>query len=353
MSNRMGTRKQPRPEERSARGSVRSLFADEAEGAAIAAEEWYETERLTGQITGRAPATDRPEPAQHRIPLALEWRHAEVSPSPNRLVRLRRRLERGHRRANATEGHVPVTASRAAPEVASQGLGSREDDGGTAAVASRGRGDPASSARDDAGPRRSERLAWRSPPAAITSARSDRPRLRWIAILGAIALSLAAAATIAIASETGRNSPEGSPAGLLKGASRPTQGPLTMATDRIVLALGIVGREVRASAIVNRAAPIRRHPHLYPIRTGSHSSSRSETVATQKGSTSAPVVSANVPSTSSYRSASSSPAYSSQPSSSGAAVSAPARTASRSASQPAGPTNLGGVVGTNCNPKCR
>jgi hypothetical protein len=248
MSNRMGTGKQTGPEERSARGSVRSLFADEAEGGAIAAEEWYETERLTGQITGRARATDRPEPAQHRVPLALEWRHAEVSPSPNRLVRLRRRLERGNRRARATEGHVPVTASRAAPEVASQGLGSREDEGGTAAVASRGRGDPASSARDDAGPRTSERLGWRSPPGAITFARSDRPRLRWIAILGAIALSLAAAATIAIASETGRSSPEGSPAGLLKGASRPTQGPLTMATDRIVLALGIVGHEVRASA---------------------------------------------------------------------------------------------------------
>ena len=120
MSNRMGTGKQTGPEERSARGSVRSLFADEAEGGAIAAEEWYETERLTGQITGRARATDRPEPAQHRVPLALEWRHAEVSPSPNRLVRLRRRLERGNRRATATEGHVPVTASRAASEVASQ-----------------------------------------------------------------------------------------------------------------------------------------------------------------------------------------------------------------------------------------
>ena len=349
----MGTGKQTGPEERSARGSVRSLFADEAEGGAIAAEEWYETERLTGQITGRAGATDRPEPAQHRVPLALEWRHAEVSPSPNRLVRLRRTLERGNRRATATEGHVPVTASRAAPEVASQGFGSREEEGGTAAVASRGRGNPASSARDDAEPRTSERLGWRSPPGAITSARSDRPRLRWIAILGAIALSLAAAATIAIASETGRSSPEGSPAGLLKGASRPTQGPLTMATDRIVLALGIVGHEVRASAIVNRVAPIRRHPHPYPVRIRSHSStSRSETVATQKASTSAPIVSANVPSTSSYRSSSSSPAYSSQTPRTEAASSAPAQAAT-SAPHPAGPTSLGGAVGSNCNPKCR
>jgi hypothetical protein len=348
----MGTGKQTGPEERSARGSVRSLFANEAEGGAIAAEEWYETERLTGQITGRARATDRPEPAQHRVPLALEWRHAEVSPSPNRLVRLRRGLERGNRRATATEGRVSVTASRAAPEVASQGLGSRQDEGGTAALASRGRGDPASSARDDAGPRTSERLGWRSPPGAVTFARSDRPRLRWIAILGAIALSLAAAATIAIASETGRSSPEGSPAGLLNGASKP-KGPLTMATDRIVLALGIVGHEVRASAIVDRAAPIRRHAHLYRVRTRSHSSSsRSETVETQKGSTSGPVVSANLPSTSAYRSSSSSPAYSPQTPRTEAATSAPAQAAT-SAPHPAGPTSLGGAVGSNCNPKCR
>ena len=141
--------------------------------------------------------------------------------------------------------------------------------------------------------------------------------------------------------------------GLLEGASRPTQGPLTMATDRVVLALGIVGHEVRASAIVNRVAPIRRHPHPYPVRTRSHSSSsRSETVATQKGSTSAPVVSANVPSTSSYRSSSSSPAYSSQTPRTEAATSAPAQAAT-SAPHPAGPTSLGGAVGSNCNPKCR
>jgi len=349
----MGTGKQTGPEERSATGSVRSLFANEAEGGAIATEEWYETERLTGQITGRSRAADGPEPAQHRVPLALEWRHANVSPSPNRLVRLRQRLERGHRRATATEGHVPMTASSAAPEVASQGLGSREDEGPTDAIASGGRGDRPSPEWDDAGARTPERLGWRSPPGAIASARSDRPRLRWVAILGAIALSLAVAATIAIASDTGRSSPERSPAGLLEGDSRPTPDPLTMATDRIVLGLGLIGHDVRASEIVNRAARIRRHPHLFPVRTRSHSSSsRSETVATQKGSTSAPVVSANVPSTSSYRSSSSSPAYSSQTPRTEAATSSPAQAAA-SAPHPAGPTSLGGAVGSNCNPKCR
>jgi hypothetical protein len=349
----MGTGKQTGPEERSARGSVRSLFADEAEGGAIAAEEWYETERLTGQITGRARAADGPEPSQHGAPLALEWRHAEVAPSPSRLERLRRRLEPGHRRTTAPARHVPVTASRAAPAVGSKGLGSRVDEGPTDAIASGGQGERPSPARDDAGARTSERLAWRSPPGAITSARSGRQRLRWVGILGAIAFSLPAAATVAIESATGSSSPKRSAAVRLEGAARPTPGLLTMATDRVVLALGTVGDEVRASAIVNRAAQIRPHPHLSAVRIRPHpSSSRSETVATQNGSTSAPVVSTNVPSTSSYRSSSSPPAYSSQTPPTEAATGASARAAT-SAPRPAGPTSLGGAVGTNCNPKCR
>ena len=107
MSKRTGTGRGTGPDERSVGGSVRSLFPHEAEGAgAIATEEWYETERLTGQITGRARSSDRAEPAQHQIPLALEWRHAEASPSRNRLVRLRRRLEGGHGRTAPTEGYV-------------------------------------------------------------------------------------------------------------------------------------------------------------------------------------------------------------------------------------------------------
>jgi hypothetical protein len=349
----MGTGKQTGPEERSARGSVRSLFADEAEGGAVAAEEWYETERLTGQITGTAAATNRPEPAQHRVPLPLEWRHQEVPASPNRLVRLRRRLERGHRRTRAARTHVPVTASPTAPEVAPRGLGSRREAGTTDATTSRRPGHPPSPARDDAEARTSERLGWRSPTGAITSARSDRPRLRWLAILGALALSLAGAAAIAIASQTGRSSPSRSRVGLLKRPSRPTPGPLTMATDRVVVALGIVGQKVRANAIATAVAPIRRHPPKHPVRTRSHSSRlHSETVATQTGSTSPPVVSTDVASTSSYRSSSSSSAYLSETPRAEAATSAPAQAAA-SAPRPAGPTSLGGAVGTNCNPKCR
>ena len=353
MSNRTGTGRGTGPEERSVRGSVRSLFPHEAEGAgAIGTEEWYETERLTGQITGRARASDRPEPAEHQMPIALKWRHAEASPPPSRLVRLRRRLERGHRRTAAIESHVPVTASLGTTELASAGLGSPGDERPTDAIASRRLANPPPPATDEADARTSERLGWRSPSGASTSVRSDRSRLRRGAILVTIALSLAAAAMIATASETGGSAPKRSSAGLLAGASTPVPG-LTLATDRVILALGIVAHDVSAKPRASRIVRIRRPSHRFPVRTAAHSSSgRSTKVATQKESTSAPVVSANVPSASSSNSSSSSPAYSPPPSS-GAAVSEPAQTASRSAPQPAGPTSLGGVVGTNCNPKCR
>ncbi len=193
---------------------------------------------------------------------------------------------------------------------------------------------------------------WRSPPDASTSVRSDRSRLRTGAILGAIALSLVTAAVIAFASEMGGSAPRRSSAGLLAGASTPVPG-LTLATDRVILALGIVARDVGAKPGASHVVRIRRLSYHSPVRTAPQASSgRSKEVATQRESTSAPVVSANVPSTSSYSSSSSSPAYGSQTSRNEPATTAPAQAAT-SAPQPAGPTSLGGAVGSNCNPKCR
>jgi hypothetical protein len=48
--------------------------------------DWYETERLTGQITGggrSAAAADEPAIAPERTPV-LDWRHADPSPIPKR-----------------------------------------------------------------------------------------------------------------------------------------------------------------------------------------------------------------------------------------------------------------------------
>src|ERR1019366_2581343 len=82
--------------------TVRRLHLDDGDGSTTTAtEEWYETERLTGQITGRArPATEEwnepgrqpakiPGPPRHAppadppapeqdddAPIVLDWRHA-------------------------------------------------------------------------------------------------------------------------------------------------------------------------------------------------------------------------------------------------------------------------------------
>src|ERR1019366_10398905 len=77
---------------------VRRPHLDDGEGSsATATEDWYETERLTGQITGRTRSTstvDRPAPSQNEAPVILDWRHAEPTPPPSALERLRRGLER-------------------------------------------------------------------------------------------------------------------------------------------------------------------------------------------------------------------------------------------------------------------
>lgn len=89
-------------QERPPSASVRSLFADEADRAsATAIEEWYETERLTGHITGgarTATPTDRPTPAQDQAAVVLDWRHIDAPPAPGMLDRLWQSLDaRRHR----------------------------------------------------------------------------------------------------------------------------------------------------------------------------------------------------------------------------------------------------------------
>ncbi len=83
--------------------TVRRLRFDEhqARSRAAAEDDWYETERLTGQITGgaaSAAATDQPAISRERT-RALDWRHADPSPTPSAAQRLRSRFTRQrHRR---------------------------------------------------------------------------------------------------------------------------------------------------------------------------------------------------------------------------------------------------------------
>ena len=82
--------------------NVSRLHLDDVEGSdATTNEEWYETERLSGQITGRTPSDlpiDHPAPAQNETPVVLDWRHAESVPPPTALERLAHSLTRRNRR---------------------------------------------------------------------------------------------------------------------------------------------------------------------------------------------------------------------------------------------------------------
>ena len=82
--------------------NVSRLHLDDVEASdATTNEEWYETERLSGQITGRTLSDlpiNRPAPTQNGAPVVLDWRHAESMPAPTALERLAHSLTRRNRR---------------------------------------------------------------------------------------------------------------------------------------------------------------------------------------------------------------------------------------------------------------
>src|SRR5664279_3154667 len=112
--------------------TVRQLHVDDADGSGVTAtEEWYETERLTGHITGSAHSTapvHRPAPSQQGAPVVLDWRHAAPATPPTARERLGRTLaERRSRRRSRESQDTDVLSSartraiqRAALDAASQ-----------------------------------------------------------------------------------------------------------------------------------------------------------------------------------------------------------------------------------------
>jgi len=287
---------------------VRRLHLDDGEGSsATATEEWYETERLTGQITGRARDTstiDRPAPSQSEAPAVLDWRHAEATPPPTALGRLRRTLERRRR---------PQLAFRAP----------RRDSwvrrGGAAAVATTtGENVPpaalpppdeaAVEARRDEAPRPPllrlrhdpEQAEPRTARALRTKLRGHTRHFRWGrgASIGALTLAVAATATIGIASAI-----SGSPAkprraslGVTTSAHAPGFGT---AAKALTAALGFVEHHVRTGSSARPRVRARR-----PRQATRHHHRAA------RGRSPASASPAPAPSTSSNGSSSSPPAYS-------------------------------------------
>ena len=212
--------------------TVRRLHLDDGVGSrAAATDEWYETECLTGHITGgarNAPPTDAPAPNEAAV--VLDWRHAEATPPPTALKRLGRSLDprHGRRRGGLARGTQEPSARarrvrRAMPASASEAASAAvagPDDRPTAnQLHAEAPGGPRIDLRGsaDQAPQRPKRRA-----AVDTSARKrshDARMPRW-AIPSAVVLSVGAMCVIAVASEMNST------------AAKPHQTRLTAATSR-------------------------------------------------------------------------------------------------------------------------
>lgn len=343
---------------------VRRLHLDDGDGSsATDTDEWYETERLTGQITGRArdaAPVDPPAPEQNDdAPVVLDWRRAPAVPSPTALQRLRRSVtsRSGYRRprADSQDAEVPpsarardvqqevlATASQVQPPAAPEQAEPAADE-----IRAAPPGGPRIGLRGDtelAPPRAKRRAAMRT----FARERSHHLRLGRTMILCAVVLCLAAASAIGIASQTNSTAAKPRRASLV--ATTPRQGAgVGTAAKSVTGALGDLEHQVRTNRARHRADRVHRRPRE-KLRARPRRVSKQPSLSRRESSP--PVAApASAPSTNSHSSSSSSPAYNPQPASQ-PVTSQPAPTATRSAPQPAGPSGAGGTVGSNCNPKC-
>jgi hypothetical protein len=350
--------------------TVRRLHLDETEGSsATATEEWYETERLTGQITGgrSAPPVDQPAPLRDEALVALDWRHAESAPPPTALQRLGRSLaDRGHRvvslfalaghhshglaAAGARDAAVPSHPQAQRPRlamlttrraVAPPTVEPREDkptvDEVLAAEPSSPRTGPRGSA--DLTP---QHLDWRSAPAP--NARRERRPRPWPRVLigTAVVLTAAAVAVIAITSHTNDRAVSSREASFAAATSRPRVA-LIAAAKTVTAVLGTVEHQARITPARQRIYP--RHAH--PRRRAHHQ--QSQPARPHTSSQAAPQIS-----TGSTSQTSAAPSATTGQSGGGSAsggvgsssgASPPASSASAPSSAPAKPTGATGALG--------
>jgi hypothetical protein len=339
--------------------TVRRIHLDDGDGSTTTAtEEWYETERLTGQITGRArhaPPADPPAPAPTSAPVVLDWRHAPGVPSPTALKRLRRSVAGRLSRVDTQDAEVPpsarackvqqtvlATTSKVQPAPATE-----EDEPAADEIRAAPPSGPRIGLRGDAEPA-PPRAKRRDTMRTYTRERSHHLRLGRTVIVSAVVLSLAAVSVIGIASQTNSTATKPHQASLVAGTSRP-DADVGTTTKSVIGALGVLEHQVRTSRARHRAVQARRRPRE-KSRARRRRVSKQPSVSRPESS---PPVTAptTAPRTSSYSSSSSSPTYSSQPASQ-PVTAQPAPAATRSTPQPAGPSGPGGTVGANCNPKC-
>ena len=190
---------------------VTQLRLGDFEGSTAAGEEWYETERLSGQITGGAasePTVDRQAPG-HDQPLLLDWRHVQGTPASTALRRLGERVDRRLRRREPRASRSDVRQAprgRRARRAAFAGAGDapastlRAPERGAVAEQSRIRfaDDPRTGTREPRERMRSR--ASRSTQAAVADRRGAQRPLR-SALIGAGVMIAIAGSVGAVASQ--------------------------------------------------------------------------------------------------------------------------------------------------------
>jgi hypothetical protein len=254
-----------RSEEQPPLAMVRRLHLDElGPGAGIAEDDWYETERLTGHITGRARSNPGLEQRLQDAPtVVLDWRHTAATPPATvlgewrrGLAWRRRRLQRPrfplrapklrtwaeHRRSGAV-GSAHSTASFTAAQTAEQPVGGHiaEASAGVPRLELRHASEPA--ARD-------------TPRSLHRAIAAKRPSWRWGsgALAAALAIASAAAGTVGIVSAVTGGAAKPGQAGLAAGA--PLRSSALAPTAAVLMqALSGVAHDVRGGSSASHRVP--------------------------------------------------------------------------------------------------
>jgi hypothetical protein len=300
--------------------TVRRLHLDDTAGStATATEEWYETERLTGHITGGArstPPVDPPPPAQDGTPVVLDWRHGPAVSRPTALKRLGRTF--AGRRRGPQDSEVPSSVRTrgarpavlaAASQIEQPIVEPGEDEPAVEEIRPAAPGAPRIALRES-GDRTPQRSKRRYAATAGTRGHGTHPRLRAALIVTAIVLGVAAMGVIAIVSDTNSAVTKPPGTGLVAVTSRPGEGLSTVAKNAVGV-LGALGHQLRKSQPVPGAV----HAHGRHRRTTGGRVRRSSRDTPATGSESAPRIAdaASTRSASSYSSSGSSSGYGSHP----------------------------------------
>ena len=321
---------------------VRRLHLDDGEGSsATATEEWYETERLTGHITGRARGASPGNgtmPSHHEPTPVLDWRHADPAPAPSAAQRLRRSLDRRRGRKVTLRVLRPDGWLRRHGRTVPTGVPeskTSESLTSTTPKAAAHRDDPAQPLlgfRHDPEPQQPK---FRRPLGA--RAREKMPQLAWGRGASIVALTLMAAAAATIGIAAALSDSPAKPRRTAVATSSSGQAPGFTATAKaLTAAVGFVEHQIHGSASVHRAFRARRAHRVTPRRShGAHQ-------RPPNGQSSAPAAAPSPASTaSSYGGSSSSPAYSGSTSSgstsSQSVTSEPAPAATTQRTQPSQP----------------